>query len=358
VSEDQTRSQANADTVWANDGDPSNIAVIVRNLVGEGAGLEHASEEPLACLDRTVWRLPGGCAARLDADEAQEEPQSACRDYNGTGKAAEGPAVPGAACCSGAQAPDVSSESQQRFVSCANAARLLTACAMAGRYFDVIDADGFGSDGALLGPALDAARHTAAHGALVYVASTDGVSGSGRRPLRALAAYGGYTQPHPSANEQALRVLIGGAVRDAALRGLALRPLFSLYASHGPVFRVMLRVTRDSAWHARSAPDNYGFVAHQPSSGRHCKLPFACVTPLPLFPPRTRLRPSKFLPFPLLASPCASTSPRVLPMSTSKLAFPNCCGSEPLRRCGCIHPVHWTQFNLLTVAASAQEPRR
>jgi len=39
-------------------------------------------------------------------------------------------------------------------------------------------------------------------------------------------------------------MLIGGAVREAALLGYHVTPLFSYYSYHGPVFRVMLRVHR------------------------------------------------------------------------------------------------------------------
>lgn len=48
----------------------------------------------------------------------------------------------------------------------------------------------------------------------------------------------------PFSNEQGLRMLIGAAVKEGAARGMVVTPLFSLYSYHGPVFRVMLRVTR------------------------------------------------------------------------------------------------------------------
>jgi len=48
----------------------------------------------------------------------------------------------------------------------------------------------------------------------------------------------------PYANEIGLRMLIGGAVREAAVMGYCVTPLFSYYSYHGPVFRVLLRMDR------------------------------------------------------------------------------------------------------------------
>jgi tRNA G26 N,N-dimethylase Trm1 len=53
-------------------------------------------------------------------------------------------------------------------------------------------------------------------------------------------------------------MVIGAAVKEAAARGVVLQPLFSLYSFHGPVFRVLLRVTRSREWPAQ----HYGFLAH------------------------------------------------------------------------------------------------
>jgi tRNA (guanine26-N2/guanine27-N2)-dimethyltransferase len=142
---------------------------------------------------------------------------------------------------------------------------------MAEDYYDVIDLDMFGSDSTMIGPALDAIRY----GALLYLTSTDGFSSSGKRSLRALAAYGAYTRAHPFSNEQGLRMLIGAAVREAATRGLAVEPVFSLYSPHGPVFRVMLRVSRTKKW----PHSNYGFVGYSHINGTACVIPFRWAYP-------------------------------------------------------------------------------
>lgn len=131
-----------------------------------------------------------------------------------------------------------------------------------------MDVDSFGSEG---GRTTGAALGAVAHGGLLYLTSTDGVSTAGacaihtlacrfargaawhadtrrircrrrppgKRPLRSLAAYGAWLRPLPHANEQGLRALVGAAVREGAARGLALTPLFSYYSYHGPVHRVL-----------------------------------------------------------------------------------------------------------------------
>lgn len=59
-----------------------------------------------------------------------------------------------------------------------------------------------------------------------------------------LAAYGAYVRPMPYSNEVGLRMLIGGAVREASVLGFHVVPLFSYYSYHGPIFRVMLQIKR------------------------------------------------------------------------------------------------------------------
>lgn len=53
-------------------------------------------------------------------------------------------------------------------------------------------------------------------------------------------------------------MLIGGAVREAAGRGVRLTPVFSLFSYHGPVFRAMLRAERGCEWRH----EQYAFLAH------------------------------------------------------------------------------------------------
>eukprot|EP00466_Bigelowiella_natans_P015796 jgi/Bigna1/34165/e_gw1.4.49.1 len=134
------------------------------------------------------------------------------------------------------------------------ASRLLSSCYLREHFFDLIDVDSFGSD-APVAQALQVLKF----GGLLYLTCTDGLSSAGHRPDRTLAAFGAYMSPSlPFANEQGLRMLIGHAVREGAAQGKVVTPLFSLYASHGPVFRAMLRVSRGRQWKRQK----YGFLGY------------------------------------------------------------------------------------------------
>ncbi|CAH8361287.1 unnamed protein product [Eruca vesicaria subsp. sativa] len=63
--------------------------------------------------------------------------------------------------------------------------------------------------------------------ALLYLTSTDEYSSAGSKPYNSLAAYGAFTRPMPSGNEIRLRMLIGGAVREATMLDYHITPLFS-----------------------------------------------------------------------------------------------------------------------------------
>ncbi|PKU69044.1 tRNA (guanine26-N2/guanine27-N2)-dimethyltransferase [Dendrobium catenatum] len=73
-----------------------------------------------------------------------------------------------------------------------------------------------------------------------------------------LSSYGAYVRPMPYSNEVGLRMLIGGASREAAASGFLVSPLFSYYSYHGPVFRVMLQVFRGNL----NDSSNYGFISY------------------------------------------------------------------------------------------------
>eukprot|EP00854_Cymbomonas_tetramitiformis_P017725 gene17725-21116_t len=136
-----------------------------------------------------------------------------------------------------AQDPDSSGTFQ---ISQMDVTALLEEMKSSGRQFDLVDIDSFGSKngGAVIRKAIDVVRP----GGLLYITSTDGLALSGRRPEDALRNYGALTSYTPAANEQALRVLAGTAVREGAAKGLHVRPLFSVFAPHGPVYRSMLSV--------------------------------------------------------------------------------------------------------------------
>ncbi|KAH9767459.1 tRNA (guanine(26)-N(2))-dimethyltransferase [Citrus sinensis] len=135
-----------------------------------------------------------------------------------------------------------------------DANRVLSECYLKREFFDLIDIDSFGSDSSFLRTVFNAVKRDG----LLYLTSTDGYSSGGHRPNNSLASYGAYILPMPYSNEIGLRMLIGGAVREASAQGYHVSPLFSYYSYHGPVFRVMLRV------HRKALPDNrhYGFISY------------------------------------------------------------------------------------------------
>ncbi|XAR66026.1 tRNA (guanine(26)-N(2))-dimethyltransferase [Bertholletia excelsa] len=140
-----------------------------------------------------------------------------------------------------------------------DANRVMTECYLQKDYYDLIDVDSFGSDSTFIRSALTCLKFDG----LLYATSTDGFSSGGRRPYHALASYGAFIRHVPYSNEIGLRMLIGGAVREASVLGYYVTPLFSYYSYHGPVFRVMLRVNRGKLTKNR----HYGFVGHCPQCG-------------------------------------------------------------------------------------------
>jgi len=68
--------------------------------------------------------------------------------------------------------------------------------------------------------------------------------------------------PYP--NEVGLRMVIGGAAREAALLGFHIRPVFSYFAYHGPIYRVMVQLCNGKD----NDTSNYGFISHCKSCGQ------------------------------------------------------------------------------------------
>ncbi|GAB2267121.1 hypothetical protein Dimus_002105 [Dionaea muscipula] len=152
------------------------------------------------------------------------------------------------------QIPRFSGGKRRWAVTHFDANRVLTELYLQSDFFDFIDLDSFGSDSSFLRSAFNALKLDG----LVYVTSTDGYSSGGHRPNKSLASYGAYIQPMPFSNEVGLRMLIGGAVREAVVPGYRVTPLFSYYSYHGPVFRVLLRVSRGRVPDTR----HYGFITY------------------------------------------------------------------------------------------------
>lgn len=133
-------------------------------------------------------------------------------------------------------------------------------------YFDLVDIDSFGSDSSFIRSAIMAVREEG----LLYLTNTDGFSSGGHRPYHSLASYGAYVRPMPYSNEVGLRMLIGGALREATALGFCVSPLFSYYSYHGPVFRVMFRVSRGN-FHKDS---QYDFICYCNKCGNSQAFPW------------------------------------------------------------------------------------
>ncbi|KAK4385246.1 tRNA (guanine(26)-N(2))-dimethyltransferase [Sesamum angolense] len=145
-------------------------------------------------------------------------------------------------------------EKKRWVVKHSDANRVLTECYLERDFFDLIDVDSFGSESSYLRAAMCAVKLDG----LLYVTSTDGYSSGGHRPEHTLAAYGAYVKHMPYSNEIGLRMLIGGAVREASVLGYQVVPLFSYYSYHGPVFRAMLQIRRGKYPNKR----HYSFISY------------------------------------------------------------------------------------------------
>jgi tRNA (guanine26-N2/guanine27-N2)-dimethyltransferase len=155
--------------------------------------------------------------------------------------------------------------------SCIDASRLLQALALNEDYYDLVDLDSFGTGGMdLLSTAIQCVKWKGTMGGLIYLTSTDGFCSAGHRNERSLSAFGAFVKSTPFPNELGLRILIGAAVQAGARLGLKLVPVFSLYSYHGPVFRVMLKVTKSAEW----AVERYSFLGYCWSCGQMEVVPW------------------------------------------------------------------------------------
>ncbi|KAK8458058.1 hypothetical protein SEVIR_3G294400v4 [Setaria viridis] len=145
-------------------------------------------------------------------------------------------------------------------VSHNDATRLLAERYLRREYFDVIDVDSFGGDAAYVRAALLALKI----GGLLYLTSTDWRSARGYGSRSSLSSYGAYVCPMPYPNEVGLRMVIGGAAREAALLGFHITPVFSYFAYHGPIYRVMVKLCNGKD----DGISNYGFICHCKSCGQ------------------------------------------------------------------------------------------
>ncbi len=129
-------------------------------------------------------------------------------------------------------------------------------------FYDLVDIDCFGSGAPYLSTGLWATRI----GGLLYLTSTDMRTTGGHNPIHSLQAYGAYARTHPAVHEQGLRLLIGSALQQAATRGMAIKPIFSLFNGH--VHRVMVQLTMGAQWPTEA----YGFLGYCHHCGHYQTL--------------------------------------------------------------------------------------
>jgi tRNA (guanine26-N2/guanine27-N2)-dimethyltransferase len=133
-----------------------------------------------------------------------------------------------------------------------DANRVFFDCYNQRNYYDVVDLDCFGSAVPYLSTSLWATKING----LLYITSTDGRTATGHLPEKSVRVYGACARAHPAAQEQALRLLIGSTLQQAATKGLGIQPVFALFA--GQTYRVMLRLLPAESL----TPENYGFLGH------------------------------------------------------------------------------------------------
>lgn len=132
-----------------------------------------------------------------------------------------------------------------------DANQIFFSCAQQQDYYDLIDIDSFGSSTPFINTALWAIKL----GGLLYLTSTDGRTTGGHALEKSVQMYGACARSHPAVHEQGLRLLIGCAAQQAAARGFAIEPVFSIF--NGSIHRVMVRVV-SGTWQDKQ----YGFLAY------------------------------------------------------------------------------------------------
>jgi tRNA (guanine26-N2/guanine27-N2)-dimethyltransferase len=123
--------------------------------------------------------------------------------------------------------------------------------------FDFVDVDPFGSPSQFLDSAVRATRD----GGMIALTATDMAPLCGVSPSACLRKYGGRPIRTVYAHEVALRLVVGAAVRAAAVHEMGVKPLFGYYADH--YVRVYLSLTH-SAKPAHAALAEMGYIVHCP----------------------------------------------------------------------------------------------
>lgn len=122
---------------------------------------------------------------------------------------------------------------------------------------DYVDIDPFGSPSEFLDSTVRATRD----GGIIALTATDMAPLCGVSPTACLRKYGGRPLRTVYTHEVALRLLVGAAVRAAAIHEMGVRPVFSYFADH--YIRVYLALGH-GAKPADAALAEMGYVVHCP----------------------------------------------------------------------------------------------
>ncbi len=122
---------------------------------------------------------------------------------------------------------------------------------------DYVDIDPFGSPSEFLDSTVRATRD----GGIIALTATDMAPLCGVSPTACLRKYGGKPLRTVYTHEVALRLLVGAAVKAAAIHEMGVRPLFGYYADH--YVRVYLSLEH-SAKPADAALAEMGYIVHCP----------------------------------------------------------------------------------------------
>jgi tRNA (guanine26-N2/guanine27-N2)-dimethyltransferase len=123
--------------------------------------------------------------------------------------------------------------------------------------FDYVDIDPFGSPSEFLDSSVRATRD----GGVIALTATDMAPLCGVSPTACLRKYGGKPLRTVYTHEVALRLVVGAAVRAAAIHEMGVKPLFSYYADH--YVRVYLSL-KHSAKLSDAALTEMGYIVHCP----------------------------------------------------------------------------------------------
>jgi tRNA (guanine26-N2/guanine27-N2)-dimethyltransferase len=123
--------------------------------------------------------------------------------------------------------------------------------------FDYVDIDPYGSPSQF----LDSAVRSTRDGGIIALTATDMAPLCGVNPLACLRKYGGRPLRTAYTHEVAVRLLLGAAVKTAAIHEIGATPVFSYFIDH--YIRAYLKV-RHNAKPADVALANMGYIVHCP----------------------------------------------------------------------------------------------